>query len=98
LKPFKPIPTNCNIIIMSSVEVTDAIMAEVPAATSISEAAHQYQLAMSQQEATPPNPTTDPVGSAMELSGDSVVNGNASEVTEVYGLIIFCVLIGLQPT
>jgi hypothetical protein len=83
---------------MSSAEVTDAIMAEVPATTSISEAVHQYQLAMSQQDASQPNPTTDPVSSAMELSGDSVVNGNASEVVEVYGLTIFRILIGLRPT
>jgi hypothetical protein len=73
---------------MSSAEVTDTIMAEAPTAPSIREAAHQYQLAMS-QEATPPNPTTDPPSSAMELSGDSVVNGNVSEAIEVYKLKIF---------
>jgi hypothetical protein len=68
---------------MSSSEVTDTIMAEIPAATSISEAAHQYQLAMSQQENTQPNPATDPISSTMELTSDSVVNGNTSEVIEV---------------
>jgi len=80
---------------MSSSEATDTVMAEVPVATSISEAAHQYQLAMSQQEATQPNSTTDPISSTTELSGDSTVNGNTSELIEVYGLTIFCVLTGL---
>jgi len=74
---------------MSSTEGTDTIMTEVPAPPSISDAAHQYQLAMSQQETTPPNPITDPVSSAMELSGDSVMNGNTSGVIEVYELTIF---------
>jgi hypothetical protein len=68
---------------MSSAEGTDTIMAEVPAPPSISEAAHQYQLAMSQQEAPQPNSSTDPNSSAMELSGHSVVNGNAPEVVSV---------------
>jgi hypothetical protein len=80
---------------MSSAEATDTVMAEVPVATSISEAAHQYQLAMSQQEVMQPNPTADPTSSTMELSGDSTVNGNTSEVIEVYGLTIFRVLTGL---
>jgi hypothetical protein len=80
---------------MSSAEATDTVMAEVPVATSISEAAHQYQLAMSQQEVTQPNPTTDPISSTMELSGDSTVNGNTSEVIEVYGLTVFRALTGL---
>jgi hypothetical protein len=80
---------------MSSAEATDTVMAEVPVATSITEAAHQYQLAMSQQEATPPNPTTDPISSTIELSGDSAVNGNTSEVIEVYDLTAFRVLTGL---
>lgn len=81
---------------MSSAEVTDTIMAEVSAATSISEAAHQYQLAMSQQEATPPNPTTEPIASVIELSGDPAMNGNNSEMNEVYGVTVFRILIRLQ--
>ncbi len=76
---------------MSSAETADTIMAEAPAATSIIEAAHQYQLAMSQQEATQPNPTTDPT---MELSGDSTMNGNTSEVIEVCQPTVFRVRIG----
>jgi hypothetical protein len=71
---------------MSSAEVTDTLMAEVPAPPSISEAAHQYQLAMSQQEAPQPNSSTDPNSSAIELGGDAVVNGNAPEIAGVWQL------------
>ena len=74
---------------MSSAEVTDTIMAEVPAPPSISEAAHQYQLAMSQQVAPQPSSSTDPNSSAMELGGDSIVNGNAPEVSGVCQLKSF---------
>lgn len=75
---------------MSSAEVIDTIMAEVPAPPSISEAAHQYQLAMSsQQEAPQPNSSIDANSSAMELGGDSTINGNAPEASGVCHLKFF---------
>jgi hypothetical protein len=81
---------------MSSAEVADTVMAEVPAATSISDAAHQYQLAMSQQETTHPNAATDPANSIIELNGNSALNGNSSEMTEVPKPTVSQILISLQ--
>jgi hypothetical protein len=69
---------------MSQSEPTDTSMTDAPATTSISAAAHHYQMAMSQQEAAQAPQSVDYAGTALEPSGDGIVNGSNSDMIDVY--------------
>ena len=74
--------------IMPQSDTTDAIMADAPAPTSISAAAHQYQMAMSQQEAAQATNSVDLPSSAFEPSGETVAIGSNPDMSEVCYLIL----------
>jgi hypothetical protein len=73
---------------MPSSEISDATMADAPSSTSISAAAHAYQLAMSQQQA--PSPSAVPASipqpadpSVPELNKDILPTSSALEIADV---------------
>lgn len=73
---------------MPQSDTTDAIMADATAPTSISAAAHQYQIAISQQEAAQAPHSIDTPGSSFEPSAEIAANGSNTDIIEVYSLIL----------
>jgi hypothetical protein len=68
---------------MATSDGNDTAMAELPASTSISAAAHQYQMAMSQQEAIQHSGSADAIDGVTGPTGDSLMNGEALGMIDV---------------
>jgi hypothetical protein len=70
---------------MPSPDTEDTPMADAPASTSISAAAHQYQAAMSQQgPAEGAATSTEPTGPTFDSSAEALPNGSMLERINVF--------------